>query len=1381
MIGLRPQTIHKTKTKLMKTLYLSAAFCIICSFSKIYSQPYLEWENSYNGSNPNGSDEGKVIALDNYGNVYVGGKTASNSNFDFILIKYNSVGDTVWTRTYNGIGNGDDEILDIEVDFNGNVFVTGKSIDLNYSYNIVTLKYNNTGNLTWSHIYGNLNFIDDIPNDIKIDNFGNVYIGGGTYWPNGSDGLIYKLASNGDLVWSNNIDNWQASESVNSLELDNFGKLIVLVNQANGNHQILEYNAMSGMKTFSYSLKFCYPSKIKINNTTGDIYILGNYNDTRAFLYKYNHHEPNPVWVNENNHSYSNLKGIDLVIDNDFNCYIIYNRRVSANDDKYIELKIINQNGIEILDKTYNLDLIADDIPINLFLNNSLQAPNISIVGYFSTGNIFIYHLNNLGNSIWTEIYDCGNNKIDVANSSINNYCDEIFITGYSSCNNSGQDVKTIKYNTTKKPEIKASNQNPICDGQPIILYADTCSTCTYLWSNAGTADSIIIHPDSTTEYQVTVTNNNGCETVSLPYKVVVKKLLKPEVTITSITNAICVGSSTTITAQTVNAGSTPGYLWHINGSLQTNQNTSTLIVSPAINSQIQCILTTSEQCYTQQKDTSNVFTVTVNPLPIASINALSNTTFCSGSSVLLAPSQGTSYLWSNGSTADTLVVDKSGAYKVTLTDENGCSNASNEIIVTVNDLPIANIMQSGSTTFCKGDSVILTASSASIYSWSTGATGNQIIVKNSGQFNVTVTDQNGCQAISQTINVTVHPLPTVSIISTGDLNFCQGESETLTSSTAGNLYKWSNGQTTPGITVTENGVFQLTITDANGCQGIASPVTISVFPLPTVSVNSSGPTTFCEGNNIILTASSASSYLWSNGTTTQTATINTTGSYSVTVTDENGCKNSSIPITINVNPLPMALISPSGNLHICAGDSVKLVATGGNQYLWSNTQTSKDIVVKESGNYQVTVTDNNGCFSMSLSTTIVVDSIPNVAIKVIGNLQFCDGDSVILEAYNAESYLWSNGANTQTITLKNNEIINVTGTNSFGCKSISTTYTTEKLPLVTPKVEITTPDLSVCEGASVSFNTNTINGGTEPTYQWFVNSMLQPDNSAVFSTNTLGNGSSVYCIMTSNEKCVTTQSDKSNVINIAVNALKTPTIEIIQESDVILECENGVFKAQITYGGNSPTYQWYVNDILTSTGPNLIYHEFITGDKVQCQLKSSAECLTANNILSNTIVANVINKELPIITIQNGTIKASNYSTNKFTYTWYLNGAPISTNESIECSDFGPGEYNLEVSINGCTFPSQSFQVENCTVGIDETNHSNQITIFPNPTRGVVQITSALTSEQQFDVKVINSLGITVFSQKMNTTGFLDISHLQNGIYILILNEQYVFKAIKI
>jgi hypothetical protein len=189
-------------------------------------------------------------------------------------------------------------------------------------------------------------------------------------------------------------------------------------------------------------------------------------------------------------------------------------------------------------------------------------------------------------------------------------------------------------------------------------------------------------------------------------------------------------------------------------------------------------------------------------------ITASSNTSFCTGDSITLSSSAASGNLWSNGSTQPSITVSQSGNYSVTLT-ENGCSASSNTIQVNVNPIPVASIVASGSTTFCEGGSVMLSSSSSQGNLWSNGSTQSSITVSQSGNYSVTLTE-NGCSASSNIIQVTVNPIPVVSIAASGSTTFCEGDSVTLSSSSSqGNL--WSNGSTQSSITVTQSGNYSVT------------------------------------------------------------------------------------------------------------------------------------------------------------------------------------------------------------------------------------------------------------------------------------------------------------------------------------------------------------------------------------------------------------------------------------------------------------------------------------------------------------------------------------------------------------------------------------------
>src|SRR5205823_13781526 len=126
------------------------------------------------------------------------------------------------------------------------------------------------------------------------------------------------------------------------------------------------------------------------------------------------------------------------------------------------------------------------------------------------------------------------------------------------------------------------------------------------------------------------------------------------------------------------------------------------------------------------------------------------------------------------------------------------------------------------------------------------------------------------------------------------------------------------------------------------------------------------------EGGTVTLSATGGYSYLWSDGSITQNITVHTGGNYSVTVTDANGCRATSTPVSVTVNPRPSTpVVTASGPTTFCPGGSVTLTAPAGFSYLWSNGATTQSTTVSTSNNYSVTVTDANGCSATSAATSV--------------------------------------------------------------------------------------------------------------------------------------------------------------------------------------------------------------------------------------------------------------------------------------------------------------------------------------------------------------------------------------------------------------------------
>jgi hypothetical protein len=438
---------------------------------------------------------------------------------------------------------------------------------------------------------------------------------------------------------------------------------------------------------------------------------------------------------------------------------------------------------------------------------------------------------------------------------------------------------------------------------------------------------------------------------------------------------------------------------------------------------------------YTDTNAATATDSVDILALPTVIVST-SDGTICVGESTILTASGASTYVWNDGVTLNPRTVSPTTTTTYTATGNDGFCTSAGSTTITVNALPTVEI--TGTLTYCAGSTTTLTATAGlSSYLWSTGATTQSINVT-AGSYTVTGTDSNGCSATSSASTVVEYPLPTVSI--SGTLEFCAGQSTVLTATAGLSSYLWSNGETTQAITVTSGGSYSVTGTDSNGCSNNDS-VSVTEHALPTVSI--SGTLSFCAGANTILTASGASTYLWSTGETTASITVSTGGSYSVTGTDANGC---SALDSASVTEYSLPSVSISGTLSYCAGASTTLDAGAGfASYSWSSGETTQTISAT-AGNYTVTVTDSNGCSNTSAQVTVTELALPTVAIS--GTLSYCAGSNTTLTATaGLSSYLWSSGETTQSITATAGSYT-VTGTDANGCSNTSSSVTVTETPL---------------------------------------------------------------------------------------------------------------------------------------------------------------------------------------------------------------------------------------------------------------------------------------------------------------------------------------------
>lgn len=479
----------------------------------------------------------------------------------------------------------------------------------------------------------------------------------------------------------------------------------------------------------------------------------------------------------------------------------------------------------------------------------------------------------------------------------------------------------------------------------------------------------------------------------------------------------------------------------------------------------------------------STTITVVVNDLPVVTFTGLA-AAYCedaSADALTGIPASGT--FSGTGINVNDFepVTAGIGTHDITYTytDVNGCVNSETQT-TTVNALPTPVITPS-SVAFCEGDYAILDAGAGyTTYDWTTGFNGQQSLVDASGQVAVTVTDINGCVGTSAPATVVVNALPVIDL--GADTTICTQTTYTLNAGYPGSTYDWSTGEFTQQITVGTSGVYAVTVVDQNGCEGFDYAI-VTVSQLLTPTITSSGNPTFCEGDSIVLTATSGyTTYLWSSGQTTESITVTTAGFYQVFVTNSLGCDGFSAPLIVTTLTNPSPAISADGPLSFCPGEDVVLNAGFGySAFEWQpgleNTQT---LTVSTAGDYSVTVTGSNGCSGTSPVVTVEVFPVPNPQIQADGPLQFCHGDDVVLSVLgNYASYLWTSGSTTPTIL--------VTETGQYGVIVMDMNGCIDSSQVVNPvNVTVWDPQPFIIESGDTLTCTPAF-----ATYQWYQNDTM--------------------------------------------------------------------------------------------------------------------------------------------------------------------------------------------------------------------------------------------------------------------------------------------------
>lgn len=544
--------------------------------------------------------------------------------------------------------------------------------------------------------------------------------------------------------------------------------------------------------------------------------------------------------------------------------------------------------------------------------------------------------------------------------------------------------------------------------------------------------------------------------------------------------------------------------------------------------------------------------------------------------------------------------------------------------------------MSVNSATTCANQTVTLTASGATTYTWSTGPTSNTISVNPSSTTVYTVNGTSGTCSGSQTATVTISPTPTVVVASS---TMCAGSSRTLTASGATNYTWMPGGQTTTSIVVTPTTTTNYTITGANGTCTNSTTATVSVTANPTLTINTPS---ICPGQTATFTVTGATNYTWTPGNTIGTSyTIAPASSTTVSVLGTSNTCTAQITGSVIVNSSPTITVnSPT----ICPNQTVTLTASGAVSYTWNTGPTTNTINVSPASTMNYTVTGSNGICSGTRTATVNVAAVPNVSVT---NAGICSGSSTTLTASGATTYTWMPGSQTtSSIGVTPSTTTNYTITGSNG----TCTNTTSATVSVTPTPTLTVNSATICPTQTATL---TVNGATS--YTWNPGSITGSSYTIAPASNTTVN------VIGANGTC-TTQATGSVTIGASISiTVNSPTI-----------CAGQT--ASLTASG-ATTYTWNTgantNTLNPSPGSTTVYT--ISGTQGGCNGTNTS---TVTVVGQPTISITGNNS----ICSGNSTILTASGANN---YTWMPGGQ---TTSSVSLNPLSTSNYTVTGSNGICS-----------------------------------------------------------------------------------------------
>ena len=392
------------------------------------------------------------------------------------------------------------------------------------------------------------------------------------------------------------------------------------------------------------------------------------------------------------------------------------------------------------------------------------------------------------------------------------------------------------------------------------------------------------------------------------------------------------------------------------------------------------------------------------------------DTATCAGSTVIFSAAPGyATYLWNNGTTADTLSTDSAGLYIASGYNSCGMLQLIDSFTITI--IPIDTILQHHDTAVCTGAGILLTAPAGySSYLWNNGSTDPVLHIDSAGIYIVTALGGIcGTTVISDSFIVTNGNSSRDTVYHVRDTAVCPGSSITFSVAPGYITYVWSTGSTGDSLTTDSTGVFSVI-----GYGSCGTSVAIDTFMVTGIVIDTTHThhdTIICADTTVVLTAPPGfTGYLWGNGSTTSSITVDTAGIYRVIAAST--CPAPAAIDTFIVVNVILDTIKSVKDTGICIGVGLPLIGPAGYlSYLWSNSSTGSSLTVSDSGVYWVTAFKN-------CSSPVLIDSF-NIAGLVRDTVSYgydsviCSGQNLLLTApADYLNYMWSNGDTTTAMSI---------------------------------------------------------------------------------------------------------------------------------------------------------------------------------------------------------------------------------------------------------------------------------------------------------------------------------------------------------------------------